>query len=561
VNCSGCGTELGDHSNPELVNQKVDGVLPASITGARQRGGVCPLCGHPRPVRFYKRESFLPILLVSVWVLLGAFMAITSYARSPIRSPLAQEMLARASQDSRVQASLGSPIRSGLFASGSITTDQMGWSEAKLNIPLHGPRASATLRVTAGRGEGPWVISTLEVQAPQEPQPIILLRRKAEVTGDQRSGQTQPAMTPALLDAITPPPESDGAYPVVRFTMASDARGVDTLRSSLAIRKPHLLDHPEDVFEVDLRSGTFVLRRTDLYVDDSIPLVFTRIFHTWGRPNWDRDGNWAFKGDAAHPAFGAGSTHSYDICPMGTRFPYTLMDLYLGDGTFLHMNRISQGTGYADAWFEQTAVSAEFYKARLWWNGSGWTLHFQDGTIYQFPDGYYSTNLAQGAAFEMRNPQGQRVQFIRDAQRNLRRLVSPAGRWISLDYDTNGQVSRAQDDDGHAIDYAYDSQGRLIRVRDNRGPDLRYIYDSFHLGKMMAIESGNGTMLLRNSYDAGGRITRQVTADGTEYGYRYVYSQGAVAQAVVTTPEHKDVTFDFEHDAAKPQWPPVPSKY
>ena len=34
----------------------------------------------------------------------------------------------------------------------------------------------------------------------------------------------------------------------------------------------------------------------------------------------------------------------------------------------------------------------------------------------------------------MRDPQGRRVQLIRDGRRNLRKLVSPNGRTISLDY-------------------------------------------------------------------------------------------------------------------------------
>jgi len=550
VNCRGCGTQVDDHPSPAAVNQAVDEVLQASIEDAKQRGGVCPLCGHSHYVPFYNRETFRTALIVGVCVLLVFKAAITWYTGLPIRSSLAQEMLARVRQNPAVKLALGTPIRAGLLASGGINTDETGWSEAKLDIPLRGPKASGMLRVIAGRGDGPWVLSTLEVQVDQQVKPINLLRGRVEVTGDQAylSIHTQPAVTPVMLDSVAAPPQGDGSFPVIRFTVDSGAARPIQLTSSLANRKPHFLDQPENSFEVDLRTGNFVLRRTDLFVPDTIPLVFTRTFHTWGDPNWTRDGNWAYAWGLSHPAFGAGFTHSYDICPMGTRNPYTFMDLYLADGSFIHLNRISQGTGYADAVYEQTATSAEFYKARLWWNGTGWTLHFTDGTQYQFPESYNGKNLAQGAPFEMRDPQGRRVQLIRDVRRNLRELVSPNGRTISLEYNQAGFVNRAKDDEGHILDYFYDSDGRLISVHDNRGSGFQYLYASDYRDKLLTVEDDHGGVLLQNTYYQDGRVSRQISTDGSEYLYRYqVNPDGEVTETTITRPDHTSLTVAFRH--------------
>jgi YD repeat-containing protein len=550
VNCRGCGTEVDDHPSPAAVNQAVDEVLQASIEDAKERGGVCPLCGHSHYVPFYNRETFRTALIIGVCVLCVFLSAMSWYTGLPVRSSLAQEMLARVRQDSAVKSALGTPIRAGLLASGGIKIDETGWSEAKLMIPLKGSKASGMLHVIAGRGDGPWVVSTFEVWVDQQVKPINLLRGRVEVTGDQAyfSIHTQPAVTPIMLDSVATPPESDGSFPVIRFTVDSGAGRAIRLTSALANRKPHFLDQPESTFEVDLRTGTFVLRRTDLFVPDTVPLVFTRTFHTWGEPNWRRDGNHYYAWGTNHPALGAGFTHSYDICPMGTRNPYTFMDLYMADGTFIHLNRISQGTGYADAMYEQTDTSAEFYKARFWWNGTGWTLHFRDGTQYQFPESYNGKNLAQGAPFEMRDPQGRRVQLIRDGRRNLRKLVSPSGRTISLEYNQAGFVNQAKDDEGHILNYSYDSDNRLTSVRDNLGRGFQYRYAADYRDKMLAVEDENGGVLLRNTYDWDGRVSRQLSADGSEYLYRYQLDpQGEVTGTTVTRPDHTSLTVAFRH--------------
>ena len=43
-----------------------------------------------------------------------------------------------------------------------------------------------------------------------------------------------------------------------------------------------------------------------------------------------------------------------------------------------------------------------------------------------FPESYAATNMAQGAPTEMRNALGERLQLIRDGQRNLQEILTPA---------------------------------------------------------------------------------------------------------------------------------------
>jgi YD repeat-containing protein len=158
--------------------------------------------------------------------------------------------------------------------------------------------------------------------------------------------------------------------------------------------------------------------------------------------------------------------------------------------------------------------------------------------------------LAQGAPVEMRDPQGRRVELVRDARRNLRRLVSPNARTIALDYDDGGRVSHAQDDDGHTVDYSYDSEGRLALVSENGRPSLRYRYDPDQPDKMAAVEDSAGGALVRNSYFEDGQVSAQTLADGSRYLYHYeVDAQGQVTQATVTTPDQGVHTFAFRNGA------------
>ncbi len=169
---------------------------------------------------------------------------------------------------------------------------------------------------------------------------------------------------------------------------------------------------PVNEFVVNLRNGNFKLLQTDLFVPDIMPLSLTRTYFAWNPHS---------------QAFGVGTSHPYDICPTGTRFPYTFMDLNLEDGYKVYMPRISKGTGYADAVFRHSRSSSEFFGAQIAWNGNGWTMTLPDGRKVYFPEAYYAKNFAQGAPIEMVDAEGHRIQLKRTAKRNLEELISPSG--------------------------------------------------------------------------------------------------------------------------------------
>jgi hypothetical protein len=66
-------------------------------------------------------------------------------------------------------------------------------------------------------------------------------------------------------------PVWDGAYPVTRITLLTTSAGVPKFSHSLAVVRPSLKhESPVNTFDVDLRSGAFILRQTDLFLKDAM---------------------------------------------------------------------------------------------------------------------------------------------------------------------------------------------------------------------------------------------------------------------------------------------------
>jgi len=341
-----------------------------------------------------------------------------------------------------------------------------------------------------------------------------------------------------LLPFTDSPPAWNGSYPYVVISPADGGSGRVRFRSSISFLAPTLRhETPVNEFRVDLHSGRFSLNQTDLFVPDVMPLSLTRTYVAW---------------DPHVKAFGIGTNHPYDICPTGSRFPYTYMDLNLEDGHTVHMPRISKGTGYADAVFRHGATSSEFYGAQVAWNGNGWTLKLRDGHQVFFPESYSAKNCAQGAPVAVQDAEAHRIELRRDNLRNLQQLISPSGYMIDFKYDDQSRVVQATDNSGRTRKYTY-SYGHLESLSD--GVHTLYEFEYQILLKaagydsylMTSIKDGNGKELLRNWYSDGGRVSMQRVGDGEVYRYDYLFDKrGAIVETMVTLPGGKEKRFFFE---------------
>lgn len=343
---------------------------------------------------------------------------------------------------------------------------------------------------------------------------------------------------PELLPIKEVAPTWDGSYPYLVIRIVDSETGPLRFESAVSHTKPTVRhESPVNEFQVDLHSGMFVLRQTDLFVADTMPLVLTRTYRPW---------------DYTSMAFGAGTNHPYDIYPSRTRFPYTYSDLNLEDGRQIHFPRISRGTGYADAVFRHYETSSEFYGAQDAWNGDGWTLDFRDGRRFLFPENYYGKRHAQGAATDVGDGAGHHIQVKRDQLRNLQQLISPAGHTISFNYDGLNRIVEASDDAGNVRKYTYDTTGHLDTISDANRLLYRFRFEPLLKARgydsylMTSIENGEGKVLLRNEYADHSRVSAQRLANGQIFRYNYLFGPRLdIVETTVTLPNGSQQRFLF----------------
>jgi YD repeat-containing protein len=281
-------------------------------------------------------------------------------------------------------------------------------------------------------------------------------------------------------------------------------------------------------YEVDLRSGLFMLRRTDLFIRDNVPLSLTRAYRLW---------------DKHSRAFGTGGNQPYDIFPIGDRFPYTYMNLILADGTAVHYNRISKGTSYNDFVAEHIGTTATiFQNSRVRWNIDHWDLTFENGTVFQFPEAYRAKRGVDGALIAMRDLQGNEIRFVRDRTHTLKSITSPHSHQINFAYDPIGRIIEASDDLGDILTYSYDDQGRLCQVNKNGHLLWRYSYDTSGL---TSVQDEANRYVLVNEYSRGRIASISLGKKKTYHLDYFLAGNGKVVETIVTDPEGARTFFRF----------------
>ena len=298
----------------------------------------------------------------------------------------------------------------------------------------------------------------------------------------------------------------------------------------------------EDGDPVDLGTGLFVYRKTDLLLPDVLPVALTRTY----RPR-----------DFASRAFGIGATHPYDMF-LWSAEQYKEADLILPDGKRVHFDRVSSGSSYVDAvfWCKQPGP---FYMAEIRWNTSFtdpnkieiWRLTRTDGIVFVFGenaplqrirDSYGNTiNISRASINSFGSPIG-----------NITRVTSPNGKYIDFTYSGN-RVIKATDNIGREVNYTYDANSRLWKVTDPNQGVTEYTYDTSH--RMITVKDARGIVFLTNEYDTNGRVRKQTLADDTPQNnadnptYQFAYttdSGGKITQTDVTDPRGtvRRVTFN-----------------
>jgi hypothetical protein len=249
MNCRGCGVEL--EPSQEQVNTAVDQILETSLKDAEKKGGVCPLCGHSKEAPYSHRKSVLFGLLLA-WLLVSIVLGVgVQRWRQTQRAAVAGDAVARMGTNADVVRLIGKPIAIEPGLQGEIKQDETGWKEVRLTIPVRGPNGNATAHVVGGRGTGPWVFTTFEIDFEKQHEKVDLISGRV-VEYDPNAYvevHTQSAVVPEYSNAVAAAPRFDGDFPCV-FTQV-DASGVVPQFGQCAMPTVHA--DPVDRFEADLR--------------------------------------------------------------------------------------------------------------------------------------------------------------------------------------------------------------------------------------------------------------------------------------------------------------------
>ena len=111
------------------------------------------------------------LIVFIVTIVFGSMRSSTPY----------REAVAKAKHDPRVIAAFGSPVKDSYIFSGSINTRNRD-GDAKLDIPMYGPKGGGTLRVVATKQRGRWYYNQMVV-TPKVGEEIDLMTSPASPEG------------------------------------------------------------------------------------------------------------------------------------------------------------------------------------------------------------------------------------------------------------------------------------------------------------------------------------------------------------------------------------------
>jgi RHS repeat-associated protein len=274
---------------------------------------------------------------------------------------------------------------------------------------------------------------------------------------------------------------------------------------------------------IDLSTGLFIYSKTDLVINDVLPVRMTR---TYRQPDF-----------GVSRAFGLGATHPYDMFLWNYGAGFSAMNLILPDGRRINYVRTSSGTDYSSAILKAQGSPGEYFESIVTWNGQGWNLTLKDGTVCAF---------GQNAPLQsIQDRYGNKIVIARDGSGNITQITSPNGRWIQFTNDTNNRITQLSDNIGRTVRYTYDSNGLLSSVTDAKSGTTNYTYDAN--GNMLTITDPRGIVYLTNQYDPQGRVILQTLADNSNFQFVYATDgNNKISQTNITDPRGniRQVAFD-----------------
>jgi RHS repeat-associated protein len=259
---------------------------------------------------------------------------------------------------------------------------------------------------------------------------------------------------------------------------------------------------------VDLSTGIFMLRATDMVVPGRVPIAITRTYRS---------------GDLGASTFGLGTIMAY------TEY---LRDMSADVMTYVYeFGGRTDFTRQPDGTFTNATVPA-FRGATITMNPNGTrTLRYKEGRAVNFIVAFAGLGYLVPASISDAN--GNRVTVNYDSLYYIGSITDASGRGLTVTStaDAIRRVAAVSDGLGRTVHYEYDFLTRLVRVTNPAGGVTTYTYDGQH--RMTAITDARGITYLTNTYDTNSRVCQQSQADGGVYTMYYVTTDIATTPASI----------------------------
>ena len=274
---------------------------------------------------------------------------------------------------------------------------------------------------------------------------------------------------------------------------------------------------------VDCPTGIFLHTATDLVVRDVIPISVSRIYRT---------------NDNQTHGFGVGTNLSYGLWLSQAAANQQEIDLIQADGSRI---AFYQNPTVPTQWQHATTPTGYYGATLTLVNNAYWLMQLTDGTTLRF----LTENPVVSPLTSIIDRHGNTVTLTYAASTNptaiaplLTQITSPTGRYIKLYYDANARINQAVDDAGRSTSYTYDTQDHLISATDADGYTEGYGYDPVS-NNLNLVTDKRGNAMVKNLFDANGRVSQQTLADGAVWKFSYTLNpNGTVAQTTVTDPRN-----------------------
>lgn len=294
--------------------------------------------------------------------------------------------------------------------------------------------------------------------------------------------------------------------------------------------------HCEFGFEpVNLNTGNFYFNTEDISIPDL-------------NGNFSIERTYNSKGAGYNSSFGRGWHFAYDeYISKLENGPYVYSR---GDGSAIYFEPDGKGGYTCPDGYNLTFTPVKIGEKEGDFGGE----ELEKYNVYEYEvksaDGEVRRFNSMGMMTKITDAKGFVTSLAYNDEYNLKSITSPAGTIYSFTYTEDGYIKSITLPNGKTLNYAYDDNNNLVSYKDANGNETKYAYDSKH--QMTSWTDAEGNVIVTNTYDNEGRVTKQVDANGAVS--KLAYADGKTT----TTDANGNVTvyhYDNQYRTTKIEYP------